>query len=279
MASANVDLVRSIYAALERGDNRRTAEWAHREIELVNADGPEPGRWTGLAGMEEGFREFLSVWEDFRQQAEEYRDLDDERVLVLTRYRGRGKTSGVELGHMRTKSAAVFLVRNDKVVRIIQYFDRERALADLGLAPEAGVANAREVVEAAWSFFTGRPVASVDLDGDWFDEFLQLYAPDTELLIRVPDWVGTDAYQGHAGMREMFADWFGTFESITLEIDRIEVAENRVATVITQHGQTKTGPSVEWLYGVVNDVRDGRIVRIELHGSPDSALARLQDSD
>jgi hypothetical protein len=36
--SANLDLVRSIYAQWERGDGRHTA-WAHPEIELESIDG------------------------------------------------------------------------------------------------------------------------------------------------------------------------------------------------------------------------------------------------
>jgi hypothetical protein len=52
--------------------------------------------------MAEGWRGFLGAWEGFRTEVEEYRELDGERVLVL-----------------------------------VHYFDRERALTDLGLATEA----------------------------------------------------------------------------------------------------------------------------------------------
>jgi hypothetical protein len=85
MSQENVDLVRSIYTPQEHGDYS-SAEWADPEIEYVIADGPTPGRWTGLAGMAEGWRGFLSAWEEFRPEVDEYRELDDERVLVLSHY-------------------------------------------------------------------------------------------------------------------------------------------------------------------------------------------------
>ena len=132
MASANVDLVRSIYAAWGRG-NFSATEWVYPEIEFVMVGGPSPGTWTGLAGMAEATHEFLSAWEDLRAEAEEYREIDGERVLVLIHHRGRGKTSGLELGQMQTKNAALFHVRDGKVIRFVAYWDRDRALADLGL--------------------------------------------------------------------------------------------------------------------------------------------------
>jgi ketosteroid isomerase-like protein len=138
MASANLDLVRSVCVAWDRGDFS-SSDWAHPEIEYVIADfGPASGSWTGLTGMAEGFRSILGVWEEYRTEVEEYRELDDERVLVLMHLSGRGKTSGLELEQLRTKGANLFHVREGKVTRLVLYFNLDRALADLGLAPEAG---------------------------------------------------------------------------------------------------------------------------------------------
>jgi hypothetical protein len=132
--SANLDLVRSILAARERGD-WSSAEWADPEIEIVFADGPAPGRWTGLAGWEEAWQDFFDAWEGYRLKADDYRELDEERVLVLVHASaGRGKISGVELGQHGGGGATLFHIRNGRVTRYVVYFSRERALADLGLA-------------------------------------------------------------------------------------------------------------------------------------------------
>jgi ketosteroid isomerase-like protein len=133
MASANLDLVRSIYGAWERGDYS-SVEWADPEIEYVIADTLSPGSWTGVAGMAEGWSGWLSAWQDFRAEAYEYRELNHERVLVLTHFSGRGKTSGVDVGEVRTRGASLFHLRGGKVTRLVLYFDRDRGLADLGTA-------------------------------------------------------------------------------------------------------------------------------------------------
>jgi ketosteroid isomerase-like protein len=137
MPSPNLDLVRSIYTDWERGDFFSSADWAHPKIEVVLADGPEPGIWTGVGGMAEAARLRLSGWEEYRFQAEEYRELDAERVLVLVDRSSRGKASGLDLAQLKTKTAHLFHIRDGKVIRLVAYFDHQRALADLGLAPEA----------------------------------------------------------------------------------------------------------------------------------------------
>ena len=137
MSSQNLDLVRSIYAAWEGGDYG-AVEWADPEIEFVIADGLEPGSGKGVEGMADRWRKALSAWDDLRVEAEGYRELDDERVLVLTRMRGRGKSSGVEIVESR---GSLFHVHDGMVTRLVLYWDRDRALADLGLGSQTDDAD------------------------------------------------------------------------------------------------------------------------------------------
>jgi ketosteroid isomerase-like protein len=135
--SENLDLVRSIHAAWERGDFSSIA-WADPEIELVFADGPDPGTWKGLGEVGDGWRNFLSTWQHWHVEVEEYREIDDERVLVPLRIGGRGKASGLE---MNARAANVYTLRSGMLLKVVLYWDRDRALTDLGLAPEGDAAE------------------------------------------------------------------------------------------------------------------------------------------
>jgi len=132
VSSENLDLVRSILAEWERADFR-SVSWAHPDIEYTLVGGPEPGTWKGLAEMTISVRDFMSAWDDYGIEAQKYRELDGERVLVLVRLRGRGKASGLDLGAMHANGAEVWHVRDGKVTRLIMYWDRDRAFAELGL--------------------------------------------------------------------------------------------------------------------------------------------------
>jgi ketosteroid isomerase-like protein len=133
MSQANVEIVRSIYTAWARGDFS-SIEWADPEIEYVVVDGPEPGTWKGRAAMAEALRGILSAWENPRIEADEYIDLDDDRVFVLNHLSGRGKTSGLDIGVMSRNGAAVLHLVDAKVTRYISYNRRDRALVDAGLS-------------------------------------------------------------------------------------------------------------------------------------------------
>jgi len=137
MSSANVDFVRSIYTTWRGGDFSST-DWASPDIAFEIVGGPDPGSWTGLAGMVRGWRQWLDAWDGYQAEADEFRELDAERVLVLGRMGGRGRASGVSV---ETEFANVLHLRDDKVTQLRLYSSRERAFTDLGLARDPELAD------------------------------------------------------------------------------------------------------------------------------------------
>jgi ketosteroid isomerase-like protein len=134
MSSSNLDLVRSLYEAWEVGD-WSSVEWADPEIEFVIADGPDPSSRSGRAAMREAWLGLLSAWEGYQAQAQEFRELDGERVYVTISVSGRGKASGLQL---EKPTANVFTIRAGKVTRLAIYWDSENALAELAPGSQRG---------------------------------------------------------------------------------------------------------------------------------------------
>ena len=85
--SANVDLVRPIYADWERGDFS-VVDWAPPDIEYSIVGGLESGRWWGVRAMTERSREQLREFDHFRIEVDGCREVDDERVLCFGGFGG-----------------------------------------------------------------------------------------------------------------------------------------------------------------------------------------------
>jgi ketosteroid isomerase-like protein len=128
--SANLDLVRSIYADWERGDFSRD-DWADPAIELVRPQSLDSDALKGREASSGGWREWLGAWRHFRAEAHDYRVLADGRVLVFGRMRGFPRLSGTRTD---TETVNLFHIKDGKVVRLVLYRNRDRALAALGLA-------------------------------------------------------------------------------------------------------------------------------------------------
>jgi ketosteroid isomerase-like protein len=130
--SENLDLVKSIYVAWERGDFT-SADWADHEIEYVMLGGLSSETTVGVPAMAEAWASMLRSWEGLRAVPEEIREIDQDRVLVLLKNEGRGKGSGIDIQGISAKSANLFTIRDGRVIRLVLYWDRDEALADLGL--------------------------------------------------------------------------------------------------------------------------------------------------
>ena len=103
------------------------------EIEYAVVDELEPRTYTGLVGLAEAMRNLFSDIVDFRAEVDEYAESDGDRVLLLTRWSGRGRKSGVPVTRL---CAEVFEIHDGEVTKITNYTDRDLALADLGLTPD-----------------------------------------------------------------------------------------------------------------------------------------------
>jgi len=136
MASSNVDTVRPLYEAWGRSDFRPSFDAYDDDMEWGWSD-----EFPGLAGVfrdtrdpNPRLRSWLSPWEEWQCVAEEYIELEDH-VVVFAIYRGRGKDSGVPVDQ---EGAHVLRIRNGKIVRLVIYADRERALAAARAAETTG---------------------------------------------------------------------------------------------------------------------------------------------
>jgi len=136
MSQANVEMVKRWVAAFNRRDLDALMETVIPDFAFLPAmaDTIDGNSFQRREGMEAYFVDVDSAWEELRVIYDEYRELDDERILVLTHRSARGKTSGLNLGQVRARAAQLFHVRDGQVTRMVTYFDLDRAVADLGLA-------------------------------------------------------------------------------------------------------------------------------------------------
>ena len=128
MPDENVDLVRRIYTAWERGDFSETW-WCADDIEFEITDGLPPIRVRGADAMRSAWRDWLQGWESFHTRAEEFRDLGDA-VLAINTFGGEGRTSGLQPD---ARGATVWTIRDGRVTRLALYAGVENAFADLGI--------------------------------------------------------------------------------------------------------------------------------------------------
>jgi hypothetical protein len=75
----------------------------------------------------------VQEWDDYEMQLERYMEAGEHCVVVLWRERGRARGSGVPIAQA---GITIFELRDELVAEIRPRLDRERVLAELGLAGE-----------------------------------------------------------------------------------------------------------------------------------------------
>jgi ketosteroid isomerase-like protein len=132
MSQANVEVIRAMYEHWARGDFPVSFFDSEVEHSRIGADTPDmEGKWRGAGDVSRAMVEYLHPFSDLRIEAESIIDLDDDRVLVLSRHTARGKLSGAPIDH---ELGDLFTLRAGKVVRYDSYWDRAEAMKAVGLS-------------------------------------------------------------------------------------------------------------------------------------------------
>ena len=127
------DLVDAQGALLQGDMNGALAPYDKDVIfELASGSGPDtPGIYRGHLGLIEAARPWMGEWRDYWIENDRLTPLDEDRLLVLFRDGGRGRTSGADVSR---RLGAVLTYHGMKIVHVRQYDSQEEALDAVGLS-------------------------------------------------------------------------------------------------------------------------------------------------
>jgi ketosteroid isomerase-like protein len=125
----------SLQALADDGLDAMAAHWDD-EIDWRAIEGApdDVGEMHGRERVRRYFQEWVDLFDDITNVAEELVDLGDDRVLALQRATGRARLSGVAT---EIRFAVVYTLRDGKIVRGREYLNRAQALE--ALRREGGV--------------------------------------------------------------------------------------------------------------------------------------------
>ena len=130
MSEENVEMIRSIYEPLNRGDWEAVFRDAHPKFELTTQRGPTAGTYRGQEAVQRQIQELFGPFEAWTMEPEELFEAADQVVaFVKVRSRPKGTSADMEVrnGHLWTIL--------DGTIRSLRTFPvREEALKAAGLS-------------------------------------------------------------------------------------------------------------------------------------------------
>jgi ketosteroid isomerase-like protein len=128
----NVEIVRESLSAFTDGGLDAVAEFWDADISWRAIEGApdDVGEMHGPEAVRRYLQDWIDMFDDVTNVAEEVLDLGDNRVVAVQRATGRAKASGVQTN---IRYAVVYTLRDGKIVRGREYIDRNQALEAVGL--------------------------------------------------------------------------------------------------------------------------------------------------
>ena len=133
MSQENVEIVRRWWEGFNEDDMPPLA-LCDEELEIRNPpDFPVRGLYQGHDGVRRWRDQVFDIFDDARVEPEEIVDVrgDGETVLMLLRAKGTASYTGIET---EVEWAAIWTIREGKVLRAQGYLNRDEALEAAGLS-------------------------------------------------------------------------------------------------------------------------------------------------
>jgi ketosteroid isomerase-like protein len=130
MSEENVEMIRSIYEPLNRGDWAAVFRDAHPEVEITTQRGLTAGTYRGQEAVRRQVQDLLGPFDTWTIEPEEFFDAGDQVVaFVKVRSRPSGGTVDMEIrnGHLWT-------IRDGSIRAVKTFAVREEALEAAGLS-------------------------------------------------------------------------------------------------------------------------------------------------
>ena len=130
MSQETVEIVRAVYAAVERGDLAATESYIHPDIEFhtyINA--PEAGVYLGKEAVQRYNETLFAQFETLRIEVEELVDAGDRVIVVTTQHAvPKGGENEIEV-----RMAEVWTVRDGLLAERHSYSTKDEALEAVGV--------------------------------------------------------------------------------------------------------------------------------------------------
>jgi ketosteroid isomerase-like protein len=133
VSEKNIEIVRRTCELWSRGDLEAT-------LDLIAPDARwEPSgkfigsgqTYNGHEGVQEFWEIFREAWTGISLEPVEFNELDENRLLTRTRFRGTGRASGIET---EAELFVIWTLEGDKVSRYQSFGNRDEALKAAGLS-------------------------------------------------------------------------------------------------------------------------------------------------
>ena len=132
MSQENVEVMKLAYEAFACGGLDRYMEQFADDVEYRAVEGApdDVGPIHGKTALRAWLQDWMDTFDGFWFKAVEFIDASEDQVVVVERFGGRAKLSGIEA---EQTEAVVSTIRDGKIARYREFITRAEALEAVGL--------------------------------------------------------------------------------------------------------------------------------------------------